>query len=37
MEGLHDEKLWPKNIGTIETEERRRLVCVREATLSVLI
>lgn len=26
MEGLHDEKLWPKDIGPIETEERRRLV-----------
>ncbi|KAJ5173282.1 hypothetical protein N7492_005875 [Penicillium capsulatum] len=25
MEGLHDEKLWPKDIGPIETEERRRL------------
>ncbi|KAJ5495894.1 hypothetical protein N7539_001010 [Penicillium diatomitis] len=25
MEGLHDEKLWPKDIGIIETEERRRL------------
>ncbi|KAF3389477.1 hypothetical protein F1880_003800 [Penicillium rolfsii] len=25
MEGLHDEKLWPKDIGAIETEERRRL------------
>jgi hypothetical protein len=28
MEGLHDEKLWPKNLTAIETEERRRLVCV---------
>lgn len=28
MEGLHDEKLWPKDIGIIETEERRRLVCL---------
>lgn len=26
MEGLHDEKLWPKDIGPIEIEERRRLV-----------
>lgn len=26
MEGLHDEKLWPKDISPIETEERRRLV-----------
>ncbi|CAI7634751.1 unnamed protein product [Penicillium glandicola] len=25
MEGLHDEKLWPKNLSPIETEERRRL------------
>ncbi|KAJ5168624.1 uncharacterized protein N7482_004218 [Penicillium canariense] len=25
MEGFHDEKLWPKDIGTIEIEERRRL------------
>lgn len=25
MEGLHDEKLWPKDISPIETEERRRL------------
>ncbi|KAF7716031.1 Fungal Zn(2)-Cys(6) binuclear cluster domain-containing protein [Penicillium ucsense] len=25
VEGLHDEKLWPKDIGIIETEERRRL------------
>ncbi|KGO41054.1 Transcription factor, fungi [Penicillium expansum] len=25
MEGLHDEKLWPKNLTAIETEERRRL------------
>lgn len=28
MEGLHDEKLWPKNLSAIETEERRRLVCI---------
>jgi hypothetical protein len=27
MEGLHDEKLWPKHLTPIETEERRRLVC----------
>lgn len=26
MEGLHDEKLWPKDINAIEVEERRRLV-----------
>jgi hypothetical protein len=26
MEGLHDEKLWPKDLGPIEIEERRRLV-----------
>lgn len=29
MEGLHDEKLWPKDISPIETEERRRLVRTR--------
>jgi hypothetical protein len=28
MEGLHDEKLWPKNLSPIETEERRKLVCI---------
>lgn len=27
LEGFHDEKLWPKDISPIETEERRRLVC----------
>ena len=26
MDGLHDESNWPKDIGIIETEERRRLV-----------
>lgn len=26
MEGLHDEKLWPKELSPIEIEERRRLV-----------
>jgi len=26
MDGLHDEKNWPKNIGIVETELRRRLV-----------
>lgn len=26
MDGLHDEKLWPKSLSPIETEERRRLV-----------
>ncbi|KEF51102.1 uncharacterized protein A1O9_12825 [Exophiala aquamarina CBS 119918] len=25
MDGLHDELNWPKNIGIVETEERRRL------------
>ncbi|KAK5074732.1 hypothetical protein LTR64_000937 [Lithohypha guttulata] len=25
MDGLHDEANWPKNIGIVETEERRRL------------
>lgn len=27
MDGLHDEANWPKGIGIVETEERRRLVC----------
>jgi hypothetical protein len=26
MDGLYDEKLWPKDLSPIETEERRRLV-----------
>lgn len=26
LEGLHDEKLWPKDLCPVETEERRRLV-----------
>jgi hypothetical protein len=26
MDGLHDEANWPKDIGTVEIEERRRLV-----------
>ncbi|KAK5049426.1 hypothetical protein LTR84_004355 [Exophiala bonariae] len=26
MDGLHDESNWPKNIGIVETEERRRLI-----------
>lgn len=26
MDGLHDEKNWPKGIGIVEFEERRRLV-----------
>lgn len=26
MDGLHDEKNWPKEIGIVEIEERRRLV-----------
>jgi hypothetical protein len=26
MDGLHDEKNWPKEIGIVEVEERRRLV-----------
>lgn len=30
MEGFHDEKLWPKDISTIEIEERRRLVSIEE-------
>jgi len=28
LEGLHDEKLWPKHLRPIEIEERRRLVCL---------
>lgn len=28
MDGLYDEKLWPKNLNVIEIEERRRLVCL---------
>jgi hypothetical protein len=27
MGQLHDEKNWPKDVGIVETEERRRLVC----------
>lgn len=27
MDGIHDEKNWPVNIGCVELEERRRLVC----------
>jgi hypothetical protein len=27
MDGLHDEVNWPKDIGHVEREERRRLVC----------
>lgn len=27
MDGLHDESNWPAELGTIEREERRRLVC----------
>lgn len=26
MDGLHDETNWPRDIGIVETEERRRLV-----------
>lgn len=26
MEGLHDEKLWPKDLSPVDVEERRRLV-----------
>jgi hypothetical protein len=28
MDGLHDEVNWPNDIGHVEREERRRLVCV---------
>lgn len=28
IDGLHDEKNWPKEIGIVEIEERRRLVRV---------
>lgn len=27
MDGLHDENNWPKGIGIVETELRRRQVC----------
>jgi hypothetical protein len=29
MDALHDEQNWPKNIGLIETQLRRRLVCLK--------
>jgi hypothetical protein len=29
MDGLHDEQNWPKDLGIVETEERRRLVSRR--------
>ena len=28
MDGLHDEKNWPKGIGIVEIELRRRQVCL---------
>lgn len=28
MDGLHDEVNWPKDMGHVEREERRRLVCL---------
>lgn len=28
MDGLHDEENWPKDIGVVEVEMRRRLVCL---------
>ena len=31
MDGLHDESNWPRNIGVIEREERRRLVMTAPA------
>lgn len=34
MEGLHDEKLWPKDISPIEVEERRRLVRIEVSLFS---
>jgi hypothetical protein len=34
MGGLHDEKNWPKNIGIVEVEERRRLVSSRHLIAS---
>lgn len=38
MEGLHDEKLWPKQLNPIEIEERRRLVwiCQPESSLTLI-
>lgn len=29
MDSLHDEKNWPKDIGVVEIEERRRLVIIQ--------
>ena len=33
MDGLHDETRWPKGLGVMEIEERRRLVRERSSTL----
>ena len=35
MEGLHDEKLWPKQLNPIEIEERRRLVWICQPEFSL--
>jgi len=43
MDSLHDEKNWPKNIGIVEIELRRRLVScyhfpsIQDLTSSVLV
>jgi hypothetical protein len=34
MDSLHDEKNWPKNIGIVETELRRRLVSFPLSSIS---
>lgn len=33
MDGLHDEANWPKDLGLVELEERRRLVGTRSASI----
>jgi hypothetical protein len=33
MDGLHDEANWPKDIGIVEIEERRRLVSYMPFTI----
>lgn len=37
MEGLYDEKLWPKNLSPIEIEERRRLVRITADVFDILL
>jgi hypothetical protein len=34
MDGLHDEKNWPKSTDMVEVEERRRLVSSSEPSAS---